>query len=76
MKMAFFTPMHKSVFFSPWPKIKDSDKKDLDICLPVLTFLPMQKICSLCKKKFDGENLRKTFYSSEQKITLAYSAYF
>ena len=65
--MAFFTPMHKSVFFSPWPKIKDSDKKDLDICLAVLTFLPMQKILQpLQKKKFDGENLRKTFYSRSE----------
>ena len=51
MKMAFFTPMHKSVFFSPWPKIKDSDKKDLDICLAVLTFLPMQKILQPLQKK-------------------------
>ena len=59
MKMAFFTPMHKSVFFSPWPKIKDSDKKDLDICLPVLTFLPMQKICSLCKKNLMGRICEK-----------------
>ena len=51
MKMAFFTPMQKSVFFSPCPEIKDGDKKDLDICLVVLTFLPMQKFCSLLQKK-------------------------
>ena len=37
--------------FPPSTEIKDSDKKDLDICLAVLTFLPMQKILQPLQKK-------------------------
>ena len=50
MKMAFFTPMHKSVFFSPLvQRLKTVIKKDLDICLAVLAFLPMQNFAAFAK---------------------------